>query len=101
MLQIDRLTSLLKDAPNKFSLKIGSVRDIPPLSVVHYPAVDTLGRLKGVSLQPAIPGEGEEKVTGYKPGPYSLSSWYMEDNRVPAYVYDHRQHAARHGKDFR
>ena len=101
LFQIDRLTSLLKDAPKKYSIKFSNVRDIPPLSVVHYPAVDTLGRTQGASLQPAIPGEGEEKVTGYKPGPYDLSSWSMEDNRVPAYVYDHRQHAARHGKDFR
>ena len=101
LFQIDRLTSVLKDAPNKLSLKFNDVRDIPPLNVVHYPAVDTLGRAQGLSLRPAIPGEGEEKVTGYKPGPYDLSSWCMEDNHVPAYVYDHRQYASTHGQDFK
>ncbi|KAL8603356.1 hypothetical protein ACOMHN_039719 [Nucella lapillus] len=98
--QMDRLTCLLKDPPHKFSLKHTHVWDMPPLSVVHYPAVDTLARLQGVPLPTAIPGEGEEKVTGYKPGPYQLSSWSMEDNRVPACVYNHPMYAERHGKDF-
>ncbi|XP_076468773.1 uncharacterized protein LOC143299450 isoform X2 [Babylonia areolata] len=98
--QIDRLTCLLKDSPQKISLKLTNVRDIPPLGVVNYPAVDTVGRARGLSLKPAIPGEGQDKVPGYKPGPYTLRSWNMEDNRVPAYVYDHRKHAGQHGKDF-
>ena len=100
-LQIDRLTCLLKDSPKNTSLKHSHVRDIPPLSVVHYPSVDTLARAQGLSLPPSIPGEGQEKVPGYKPGPYDLSSWLMEDNRVPAYVYDHRKHASVHGHDFK
>ncbi|XP_070192982.1 uncharacterized protein [Littorina saxatilis] len=98
--QIDRLTSLLKDPPNKFSLKQTNVRDIPPLSVVNYPSVDTLARAQGLPLPPAIPEEGQERVDGYKPGPFDLSSWSIEDNRVPAQVYDHRVHAAKHGQDF-
>ena len=92
---------LLKDEPSKFVLKKTHVRHLPTLNVVHYPSVDTLGRARGENLAPAIPGEGEEPVTGYKPGPYDLSSWNMEDNRVPAQVYDNKLHASKHGNDFK
>nr|KAG5711366.1 hypothetical protein BaRGS_006063 [Batillaria attramentaria] len=98
--QLDRLTNVLKDPPRKLVLQHCHTRDIPPLSVVHYPSVDTIARARGWPLPPAIPGEGEERTKGYQPGPFLLSSWNMEDNRVPAYDYQHPVHAAQHGKDF-
>ncbi|XP_025106751.1 uncharacterized protein LOC112571726 isoform X2 [Pomacea canaliculata] len=98
--QIDRLTSLLKDPPQKHSLMQSNVRDIPPLSVVHYPSVDFLAREKGLPLPPAPPEVWGEQKKGYKPGPLKFRSLTAKDNYIPVYDYEHLKYAALYGHDF-
>lgn len=98
--QIDRLTSLLKDPPQKHSLMQSNVRDIPPLSVVHYPSVDFLAREKGLPLPPALPEVWGEQKKGYNPGPLKFRSLTAKDNYIPVYDYEHLKYAALYGHDF-
>ncbi|XP_033746510.1 uncharacterized protein LOC117331748 isoform X3 [Pecten maximus] len=100
--QVDKLRGLLKDNPNKLSLRKSGLhlKDIPPLNVVLNPSVDTEARLAGLPTHPAVEGEGYEKIKGFKPGPFEAHGWNLERNKIPAYDYDHNLFAERKGFDF-
>ncbi|XP_071128270.1 uncharacterized protein [Mytilus edulis] len=100
--QIDKLKGLLKEKPEKLSLKRPgfSLRDIPPLNVVLNPSVDSLSRLEGKPLLPAVPGEGNEKNKGFNPGPFEENSWVMEKNKIPVPDYEHQRFRFKKGQDF-
>lgn len=100
--QIDKLKGLLKDTPEKLSLKRSgfNLKDIPPLNVVLNPSVDTLSRLEGKPCLPAVPGEGLEKNKGFHPGPFEEHSWVLEKNKIPAVDYEHKKFNLKKGHDF-
>ena len=68
---LTKLEDILKDPPQKFSLKEGDLRleKIPPLGTIK-----SSGR-RGK--------EDEVKHAGYRPGPLDDRSWLMEGNRIP------------------
>ena len=101
--QIDRLKGLLKDEPAKYTLcRPGLLlKNIPPLSVVTNPKVDTDTRAEGRLILPAVKGEDVEKTKGFKPGPYEMRSWLMEYNKVPAVDYEHDKLSKLKGEDFK
>uniref|UniRef100_H2YY79 Uncharacterized protein n=1 Tax=Ciona savignyi TaxID=51511 RepID=H2YY79_CIOSA len=98
--QLDRLTNLLKDEPIKLSLKQNPAPEIPPLSVVQNPSVDTASRAKGVKLPPAF-DEKWEKHVGFTVGPYDDSSWNMERNKISIKDPNHKYFAKKHGHDIK
>lgn len=100
--QIDKLKGLLKDKPDKLSLKRPgfNLKEIPPLNVVLNPSVDTLSRLEGKPCLPAVPGEGNEKTKGFNPGPFEECSWAVEKNKIPVADYEHHKFNFTKGYDF-
>lgn len=87
---LTKLEDILKDSPQKFSLKEGDLRleKVPPL-----------GTLGGAGRRGKI--EDEMKHDGYKPGPLDERSWLMEGNRIPV-LGDCREDKKSKGKeDFR
>ncbi|XP_052781235.1 uncharacterized protein LOC128217855 isoform X2 [Mya arenaria] len=100
--QLSRLQGLLKDHPQKLSLRRPGMhlRNIPPLNVVLNPSVDTDVRATGVVPEPAVEGEGEERNSGFKPGPFPDSSWVVEHNKIPAVDYEHDKFDRIKGRDF-
>ncbi|XP_053378149.1 uncharacterized protein LOC123529262 isoform X2 [Mercenaria mercenaria] len=100
--QVARLQGLLKDRPNKLSLRRPgmNLRNIPPLNVVLNPSVDTDSRLAGITPRPAVENEGDETNKGFKPGPYLEHSWVLERNKVPAIDYEHDKFNQLKGRDF-
>lgn len=101
--QIDKLKGLLKDKPDKLSLKRPgfNLKDIPPLNVVLNPSVDTLSRLEGKPCLPAVIGEGNEKTKGFNPGPFEECSWAVEKNKIPVADYEHQKFIFKKGYDFK
>ena len=101
--QLARLKSMLKEEPEKYSLrKAGfTLEPIPPLSVVLNPSVDAAAREAGLSVRPAVEGEGEEMTRGFMPGPYTQHSWSLERNRIPAHDYNHNKFILTKGQDFK
>ncbi|XP_070557636.1 uncharacterized protein [Ptychodera flava] len=99
--QLDKLQGLLKDEPKKISLRRGpELHEIPPLSVVLNPSVDTKARLNGVPpIQ--MDDESREKHHGFNPGPYDSLSWGLPQNRIPIRDMEHAKFAALKGHDFR
>ncbi|KAJ8301728.1 hypothetical protein KUTeg_020715 [Tegillarca granosa] len=95
-------SSLLKNQPSKYSLRKSglALEEIPPLNVVLNPSVDTRARESGISLLPAVEGEGKDLNKGFKPGPFAEHSWVLERNKIPAYDYEHTKFAEYKGKDF-
>ncbi|XP_021347646.1 uncharacterized protein LOC110446691 isoform X2 [Mizuhopecten yessoensis] len=100
--QVDKLQGLLKDNPEKLSLRRSGLRlrNVPPLNVVLNPSVDIEARLMGLPTHPAVEGEGYEKIKGFKPGPFEAQSWNLERNKIPAYDYEHDLFMDRKGFDF-
>ncbi|KAL3851655.1 hypothetical protein ACJMK2_015384 [Sinanodonta woodiana] len=100
--QIAKLKDLLKDAPQKLSLRKPGMRlnEVPPLNVVLNPSVDTVARLAGEPLLPAVEGEGKDNNKGFKPGPFEEYSWNLERNKVPAIDYEHHKFEDTKGHDF-
>jgi hypothetical protein len=72
---LTKLEDILKDPPQKFSLKEGDLRleKVPPL-----------GTLGGSGRRGKV--NDEMKNAGYKPGPLEERSWLMEGNRIPVVV---------------
>ena len=101
--QVAKLQGLLKDYPQKHSLKKRGMhlQNIPPLNVVLNPSVDTDTRLAGGSTSPAVEGEGIERHKGFKPGPYEDHSWVLERNKIPAIDYEHHKYRDSKGSDFK
>ena len=97
--QVDRLTGVLKDSPAKLSLKQG-MTDVPALSVVNNPSVDTLAREAGWPI-PVEDLEERERNCGFMPGAYDEKSWLMDKNTIPIRSMDHEYFAALKGQDFK
>ncbi|XP_048243138.1 uncharacterized protein LOC124146111 isoform X2 [Haliotis rufescens] len=100
--QVDRLRGLLKDSPAKFTLRRPglALNEIPPLSVVLNPSVDTDARAAGLPIYPAVRGEGMESTRGFKPGPFEGRRWQLEKNKIPVFDYEHQRIARLKGQDF-
>ncbi|KAK3601780.1 hypothetical protein CHS0354_016147 [Potamilus streckersoni] len=100
--QIAKLKDLLKDSPQKLSLRKPGMRlnEVPPLNVVLNPSVDTVSRLAGEPLLPAVEGEMKDNNKGFKPGPFEEYSWNLERNKVPAIDYEHHKFEDTKGHDF-
>lgn len=100
--QLARLRGLLKDGPQKLSLRRNgmNLRNIPPLNVVLNPSVDTDARLAGITPRPAVENEGNETNRGFKPGPFLEHSWVLERNKVPVIDYEHDKFREFKGHDF-
>ncbi|XP_074646485.1 uncharacterized protein LOC141902581 [Tubulanus polymorphus] len=99
--QLDRLQGLLKNEPQKVALRRPGMRlrEVPPLSVVSNPSVDTASRNLGLRLPPAF-NANIEKTKGFAPGPFAHKSWVNESNKIPIRYYDHSKYAASKGHDF-
>lgn len=101
--QLARLHGLLKDPPQKYSLRQAgcALRDIPPLNVVLDPSVDTFAREAGLPrVQAAQRGE-QERSKGFIPGPYAELSWTLEKNQIPVRDYQHQKFRDARGQDFK
>ncbi|KAL4225876.1 hypothetical protein ACF0H5_013865 [Mactra antiquata] len=100
--QVARLQGLLKDTPNKLSLRHPgmNLQNIPPLNVVLNPSVDTDARLAGITPRPAVDNEGDESNPGFKPGPFTKHGWNLEKNKIPAIDYEHEKFRRLKGHDF-
>ncbi|XP_077982883.1 uncharacterized protein LOC144437742 [Glandiceps talaboti] len=100
--QLSKLEGLLKDDPAKIGLKKAPfLHDIPPLSVVLNPSVDTKARLMGITPEAATDDQGQSSRHGYNPGPYEDISWGLPQNRIPIKDMEHAKFAALKGHDFR
>ncbi len=97
--QIDRLTGVLKDEPMKISLQQG-MPEIPALSVVNNPSVDTLARESGWPI-PVEDLEEREKNCGFMPGPFDDKSWLNNKNTIPVKSMEHEYFANLKGQDFK
>lgn len=87
---LTKLEDILKDPPQKFSLKEGNLKldKIPPLSTLV--GGEEKGKVKD-----------DMKHGGYRPGPLKERSWLMEGNRVPV-ASDNREEARKDKEqDFR
>ena len=100
--QLAKLEGLLKHNPKKVSLANPglTLAEIPALSVVADPSVDTPARKTG-NLMPIAKDLGEDKARGYHPGPYENQGWLLERNRVPIPDREHEKFNALKGHDFR
>jgi hypothetical protein len=86
---LTKLDDILKDPPQKFSLKEGDMGldKVPPL-----------GTLGGAGRRGKV--EDEVKHGGYRPGPQDERSWLMEGNRIPVGV-DGKEGKKEKEQDFR
>lgn len=96
--QLDQLKGLLKDAPQKHSLRERGLllEETPALDVVHNPSVD--------QRPPAPPAkenqEGEEACRGYHPGPHEGRSLKFSSNVIPI-AWERDTSKRQHASDFR
>lgn len=81
--QLDRLRGLLKDAPQKHSLRERGLllEETPALAVVHNPSVDQ--RSPPAPLAKEDEDEEEEACRGYHPGPHEGRSLKLSSNVIP------------------
>lgn len=100
---LEKLKGILKDPPAKMTLrKPGLIlEDIPSLSVVGYPQVDTAARKARGHLDAAVPEASQVWTKGYNPGPYTNLSWTRDENTIPTYDYNHREFERAKGQDFK
>lgn len=80
--QLDKLQGILKDSPEKYTLREEGLRlePTPALDVVHNPSVDP--RRKVLVVEREHEGEGS-KVVGYRPGPCEKRSLKLDSNVIP------------------
>ena len=105
--QLDKLQGLLKDSPQKYSLKQNGlpVYDIPALHVVHNPSVDS--RLNIINVSNDSQQDGSKK--GYVPGPNETRSLKLDSNVIPltepragySCRQQHRELSKNHSQEFR
>lgn len=98
--QVARLRGLLKDCPQKLSLKkppLG-LTEIPALGVVNYPSVDTACRKGGKMVSSKCPGEDERC---FNPGSNTSLRLSYPNNSIPTINYNHKFFEDVKGKDFR
>ena len=98
--QLAKLKGLLKDPPQKLSLRKGdmALQEIPPLGVVQHPELDPVSR----SADPRIRyrDDDEPAVTGFQPGAEIDRDWNLPGNQIPKAVYDHETFKEAKGHDF-
>jgi len=98
--QLAKLKGLLKDPPQKLSLRKGdmALQEIPPLGVVQHPELDPVVR----SADPRIRyrDDDEPAVTGFQPGAEIERDWNLPGNQIPKAVYDHEAFKEAKGHDF-
>lgn len=101
--QEDRLKDILKDEPQKLSLKKRGMNlaPIPALSVVSYPQVDTHLRKTGHDLSTHFDNDSLEKNVGFNPGEVEGKSWLFDINTIPINDYKHKDFEATKGQEFR
>ena len=82
--QLDKLTGILKDAPQKYSLKKDGYHfsPTPALGVVNNPNVDASIDIMSVSEDM---DEGGSAFKGYAPGPNQSQSLKRDGNTIPRY----------------
>nr|XP_039250444.1 uncharacterized protein LOC120328106 [Styela clava] len=97
--QIDKLQNILKDEPNKKSLKYFPTR-IPPLSVVSGGGVEMKTKDKKQRGAPFPSSRPKSRVAGYQPGPYDELSWKMDKNVIPIRSPEHEKYITQKGSDF-
>lgn len=98
--QIARLRGLLKDCPEKHSLKHPPMvlYEIPSLGVVNYPSVDVACQKEGQTIPSVCPGED---LKCFKPGSYTALRLSNPCNSIPVADYDHKYFEEKKGKDFK
>lgn len=98
--QIARLRGLLKDCPEKYSLKHPPMvlYEIPSLGVVNYPSVDVACQNKGRTVPSVCPGE---ELKCFKPGSYTTLRLSNSCNSIPVADYNHEYFEEKKGKDFK
>jgi len=97
--QLDRLRGILKDPPVRMALRQVSA-NIPALSVVHDPSVDTEARAAGLKLLPSPP-TGHYHPKGYNPGTGQGRSIVAKGNYFPNADYEREKFAKLRGYDFK
>lgn len=98
--QLDRLRGILKDPPGRTSLRQLAAANVPALSVVHDPSVDTEARAAGVQLLPSPP-TGHFHPRGYTPGTGRGRSLVARGNYFPIADYERPKFAQLRGHDFK
>ena len=101
--QIDRLRGLLKDEAQKLSLQRENFQEIPALSVVMNPSVDTAAREAGLPVLAVSDDRASmlgEKST-FMPGGFPNASLAMNKNRIPIKDMEHAKFEELKGYDFR
>jgi len=95
--QLDRLRGILKDPPDRTVLRRMSA-NIPALSVVHDPSLDTEARAAGLELLPSPPIRNFHPK-GFTPG--RNRSLIAEGNSFPIANYEREKFAELRGHDFK
>ncbi|XP_071485699.1 uncharacterized protein [Diadema antillarum] len=102
--QIDRLRGLLKDEAEKLALRRADFQDMPALSVVMNPSVDTAAREAGL---PIVPNDDVDRLLPvgekphFMPGPFANASLSVNNNRIPIKDMEHAKFEELKGYDFR
>jgi hypothetical protein len=92
--QLAKLQGLLKDSPRQYILRQHPV-NVPALSVVHYPNLDSQ------CLTCYDSSSKEEHRKGYNPGPKFSRSVAVKGNHIPAADYERRKFVGQRGQDFK
>ncbi|XP_063952895.1 uncharacterized protein LOC129255695 [Lytechinus pictus] len=101
--QIDRLRGLLKDDAEKLSLVQENFQDMPALSVVMNPSVDTAAREAGLPI-PEVNSDRASMLgerPNFMPGAYPHASLALSSNRIPIRDMEHAKFEELKGYDFR
>ena len=97
--QLDRLRGILKDPPDRPVLSLMPA-DVPALSVVYDPSVDTAARAAGLELLPAPPVAHIYRK-GLGPGTGKCRGLTERGNFFPRTDYERPKFAELRGKDFK
>lgn len=97
--QLDRLRGILKDPPDRMVLRHMSA-NVPALSVVHDPSLDTEARAAGLELLPSPPVRNFHPK-GFTPGTVRDQSLVVEGNSFPIADYEREKFAKLRGQDFK
>lgn len=98
--QLAKLKGLLKDPPQKLSLRKGTMalQDIPPLGVVQHPELDP--RTRSAETRTHNNDDDEPVVKGFHPGAEIERDWNLPGNQIPMADYHHKAFKEEKGHDF-
>lgn len=97
--QLDRLRGILKDPPGRMVLH-QMPANVPALSVVHDPSVDTETRAAGFKMLPSPPA-GQVYPKGLAPGTVRDRNLVAKGNYFPIADYERDKFAELRGCDFK